>query len=67
MKTTNYYNTFIEVAEDCPIKTGEAPPQKVKEKTVAHHGLAVVSFTGVQMPDESIFVDEIGGGPTRLP
>ena len=35
MKTTNYYNTFIELAEDCPVKTAEAPPQKGKDKTVA--------------------------------
>ncbi len=35
MKTTNYYNTFIEVAEDCPAKTGEMPPEK-SEKTAAN-------------------------------
>lgn len=33
MKTTNYYNTFIEVAEDCPVEAAEAPPQR-KRKTV---------------------------------
>jgi hypothetical protein len=26
--TTNYQNTFIEIAEDCPVTTGEAPPAK---------------------------------------
>jgi len=28
MKThsTNYFNTFIQVAEDCPAQRGEAPP-----------------------------------------
>lgn len=36
MKTTNYYNTFIEVADDCPVKTAEEPPQKDREKTVAN-------------------------------
>jgi hypothetical protein len=35
MKTTNYYNTFIEVAEDCPVKTAEVPPMR-GEKTVAN-------------------------------
>lgn len=34
MKTTNYYNTFIESAEDCPLNTAEIPPYKEK-KTVA--------------------------------
>jgi len=36
MHTTNYYNTFIEVADDCPIKAGEIPPQKGIDKTVAN-------------------------------
>jgi len=35
MKTTNYFNTFIEVAEDCPVKKAEMPPEK-EEKTVAN-------------------------------
>lgn len=34
MKSTNYYNTFIEVAEDCPVDVAEAPPQR-KNKTAA--------------------------------
>jgi hypothetical protein len=34
MHTTNYHNTFIAVAEDCPVKAAEIPPQK-DEKTVA--------------------------------
>lgn len=32
--TTNYINTFIEVAEDCPISISQVPPEK-KEKTLA--------------------------------
>ncbi|CAN5556783.1 DUF6157 family protein [soil metagenome] len=36
MKTTNYFNTFIEVAEDCPVKEAEIPPYKGSEKTVAN-------------------------------
>lgn len=35
MKTTNYYNTFIEVAEDCPVKVAEVPPRKSETPTVA--------------------------------
>lgn len=34
--TTNYYNTFIEVADDCKIKFGEVPPEKPDKKTVAN-------------------------------
>ncbi len=33
--TTNYANTFIEVAEDCPVTVAEVPPQKGDKKTVA--------------------------------
>ncbi len=34
--TTNYQNTFIEIAPDCPAKTGEMPPMKGDTKTVAN-------------------------------
>ncbi|KAA2240574.1 hypothetical protein F0L74_30970 [Chitinophaga agrisoli] len=34
--TTNYYNAFIAVADDCPIATGEMPPLKGTEKTAAN-------------------------------
>lgn len=33
--TTNYINTFIEVAEDCPVSHSQIPPEK-KEKTLAN-------------------------------
>jgi len=33
--TTNYTNTFIEVAEDCPAVKGEVPPMKGNTETVA--------------------------------
>ncbi len=32
--TTNYFNTFIEVAEDCKAPAGTVPPEK-KEPTIA--------------------------------
>lgn len=33
--TTNYTNTFIEVAEDCPAAAGELPPMKSEAPTIA--------------------------------
>jgi hypothetical protein len=36
MHTTNYFNTFIEVAEDCPTATAEIPKQKGDDKTIAN-------------------------------
>jgi hypothetical protein len=43
MKTTNYYNTFIEVAEDCPAIAAEIPPLKGDEKTAANIQFEMVS------------------------
>ncbi len=36
MHSTNYSNTFIEIAEDCPATTGEFPPVKGEKKSVAN-------------------------------
>lgn len=36
MKTTNYYDTFIEVADDCPVSAGTIPPTK-KKKSIAQY------------------------------
>ena len=35
MTTTNYFNTLIEIAEDCPAASGEIPPRKGAKKSVA--------------------------------
>lgn len=35
LHTTNYKNTFIEIAEDCPTTNGEVPLTKGNTKTVA--------------------------------
>lgn len=35
LHTTNYQNTFIEIAEDCPAITGEIPQSKKDENTIA--------------------------------
>jgi len=34
--STNYFNTLIRVAEDCPARTGEEPPLRAGNPTVAH-------------------------------
>lgn len=36
MHTTNYFDTFISVAEDCPADKAEVPPVKGENKTVAN-------------------------------
>jgi hypothetical protein len=41
--TTNYRNTFIEVADDCPVSAAEIPPVKGDKKTVANITFEMVS------------------------
>ena len=36
MHTTNYINTFIEIADDSPTSTAQVPPLKVDNKTAAN-------------------------------
>lgn len=36
MHTTNYFNTFIEIAEDCKFSQGEMPPLKGEKKSIAN-------------------------------
>lgn len=41
--TTNYVNTFIEVAEDCPAARGEVPPLSEKAKSIARLQYEILS------------------------
>ncbi len=41
--TTNYKDTFIEIADDCPATSGEVPPTKADTKTVANIQFEMVS------------------------
>ncbi|MFZ0547999.1 MAG: DUF6157 family protein [Candidatus Promineifilaceae bacterium] len=42
--TTNYYDTFIEVAEDCPVITAEIPTsRKADSKTIAMYQFEMIS------------------------
>ena len=36
MHTTNYHNSFIEIAPDCPNDQGVVPPLKGQKKTIAN-------------------------------
>ncbi|QQT25463.1 DUF6157 family protein [Sphingobacterium spiritivorum] len=40
--TTNYFNTFIEAAEDCPVKSGTIPSQRGNKPTVAQQQLDLI-------------------------
>lgn len=43
MKSTNYYDTLIEVAEDCPVEAAEVPPLRGKNKTAARIQYEMIS------------------------
>jgi hypothetical protein len=40
--TTNYQNTFIEIADDCPATMGQEPPLKGNAKTAANIQFEIV-------------------------
>jgi hypothetical protein len=43
LHTTNYIDTFIEIADDCPIAKGEIPTLKGDAKTVANIQFELIS------------------------
>ncbi|OFX51007.1 MAG: hypothetical protein A2046_06170 [Bacteroidetes bacterium GWA2_30_7] len=56
MKTTNYFNTFIEIADDCPVTKAEIPPIKGDKKTVANLQYDLISANPYKYTsDEIIF------------
>jgi len=53
MHTTNYQNTFIEVAEDCPAASGELPPEKA-EKSVSLLQLDMIQAAPYQLTSDDV-------------
>jgi len=54
MKTTNYYDTFIEIAEDCPVTIAGVPPQKGDDKTVANLQFEMMSANPYQFTSDDV-------------
>ena len=52
--STNYTNTFIEVADDCPATSGEIPPTKGDSKTVANIQFELVSKNPYKFTSDDI-------------
>ena len=42
MTSTNYFNTFIEIAEDCTATSGQMPPVKGEKQSVANLQFAML-------------------------
>lgn len=53
--STNYENTFIEIAEDCPVSTGEMPPIKGDKKSVANIQFDMLYDSPYQHSSDDIF------------
>ena len=54
--TTNYYNTLIEVAEDCPVSSGTVPPDKEGTPSVARLQYKMLSDNPYQYnSDDALF------------
>ena len=53
--STNYFNTFIEVAEDCSTETGLVPPKRGEKKTIANYQYDLVQSKPYQLTSDEIF------------
>ncbi len=53
--TTDYLDTFIEIAEDCPAISGEVPPLKGDNKTVASLQFDLVSKNPYKYTSDDVF------------
>lgn len=53
LHSTNYYNTFIQIAEDCSTTKGEIPPLKGK-KTVATIQFELISKNPYQFTSDDV-------------
>ncbi|MEX0966292.1 MAG: DUF6157 family protein [Bacteroidia bacterium] len=57
MKTTNYHNTFIKVAEDCPVTAAEVPPQKSDKKTIANLQFEMINDAPYQYTSDDVIFE----------
>jgi hypothetical protein len=53
--TTNYKDTFIEIADDSSVKAGEVPPVKEDSKTVANLQFDIVSKNPYKFSSDDVF------------
>lgn len=52
--TTNYFNTFIEVAEDCPVSSAEIPPTKGDKKSIAYYQFEMIIDNPYQFSSDDV-------------
>lgn len=54
MHTTNYFNTFIEVSEDCPVFESEIPTEKAGNKSVALLQFEMISHNPYKFTSDEV-------------
>lgn len=57
MHSTNYYDTFIEVANDCPTEVAEIPPLKGDKKSVANSQFDMVRRHPYQFTSDDVLFE----------
>ncbi|MGH1366540.1 MAG: DUF6157 family protein [Calditrichia bacterium] len=57
MKTTNYFNTLIEIAEDCPTISGVVPPLRGEKKSVANYQFEMLFEHPYQFTSDEVIFD----------
>jgi len=57
MSSTNYYNTFIEIAEDCPATGGTTPPQRGTKKSVANYEYEILSDNPYRFSSDDVIFE----------
>jgi hypothetical protein len=53
--STNYHNTFIEIAEDCPAETGQEPPFKKGKKSIANYQFEMIRDHPYRYTSDDVF------------
>jgi hypothetical protein len=53
--TTNYVNTFIEVALDCPVEKGTIPPEQNGKKTIANYQFDLLKSNPYKFTSDEVF------------
>lgn len=57
LHTTNYYNTFIAVSDDCPVLSGEIPVAKGEKKTIANQQFDLLSKHPYEFTSDDVLFD----------
>ncbi len=53
--TTNYHNTFIEIADDSPVNHGEVPSFKADKKSIANHQFDLLVDAPYKYTSDEVF------------